>query len=296
MNWDQKAFDIEIKKNIYDWVCLVDNKTNHSKGIACIQKTNTSFSWEVHWAGVQNDDIELYTDLYENVFAYVIQKTKKENANSNKSDVFLTSYFTTQVYNNKNINETDWADGLINYLNKNHLKCLISKISRDWGTQLKLTVSNHDTNFIAKDKYRLMPVNDYQKEKEENVKAVLNMGMTSLFAQAAMAEAGLLFGPSAETIAQNIKQAFIDDPNSFYIYEVAGKAVGFIQYHQKEDAAVIDRCVLLKSEERYADHFISTMSEDFSNFEVLRFKALSKMPECLKKAVMTCFDKLNEST
>lgn len=280
MQWKEVAQELlkDFQTTAKQWVLLVNQINQESLGIACL-KSDNHMQWESHWTGVKENNLELYLELYKHLLAAV--EKRKRNDGSDWRNLSLTTFFNYDT-------EEKWFNHILSALQAHNIRYEIVYLHRKFPNNFELHQAKLTTFPCKKEGHIQKPlILDNQKRLEsdmpfeEYAKPVVTLYLEKL-------GLNLLFRfwasevPNQEAASYEIKQAFLKEPQNFFVYTIQGRAKGFMWFRRNNGNLEITSCKLLADSHKYADHFIQ-------NFIVwATTKPIYAKGTCAKKVKFSC--------
>lgn len=299
MKWQDVAN--ELQNDYYsspkNWVLFTDSQKQESIGIACL-KTINNMQWESHWAGVKENKVDLYLELYKQMLSYV--EGKKNNNSMDWRNISLTSYFNYDT-------EEKWFAYIIQVLQQHNIRYEITYQHRKFPNNFELHQAKLTTYPCKKDGHLQTPLAlDKQKglardtSFDDLAKTELNRCMeTCGLKTLAIYWAKDAAPNNVESAARDLKDAFYRESQNFFIYMIDGQAKGFIRFVRKNGHLDVISCKLLGDSFKFADHFMKQFL-DWATTKPIYAKGISAkkvkfscaLPSVLNLSIEKNFEKI----
>ncbi len=268
MGWHDvaKELESEFQKDIQSWFRMVENDDNQSiNGVVQLCKVSNHI-WEMHWAGVTKDNIELYLDFYKHILFFIKRVDGFSSIDCNWKTASISTNFNY-------LKEEKWLNAVLGFLNSTKIRYELVYLHPHWGTQAKLKVypippPHHvQWDFDISLNHALIPYKSLNSWMERAVQNILeDFKLKMLFRVLASKGAENILEQELRT--EGFCNAFKEHPAQHFVYCIDGKAEGVIRFGidgmNKSKGKIFvngSYCLLSPHCLKYADHFIEQFAE-----------------------------------
>ena len=231
-----------------NWVLMRDKKDQPVQAIAKVETTGTE--WKMHWTGVVANNTQDYLDFYIHILASLMDVAQKNPTSNTWQKASLLIVFNYDT-------EEKWLEAVEAMLTQHHIRYDKLHDHKAWGTQVKLTAYPYPKIGHLQPPYACSQArhfetpqkfSDWVKPLTQNY--IDQYQLTQFFRLCSFDE----YQP--EQAAFRLKNAFLQEPESFFVYTIDNQSKGFIRFTRENGKLAVQECKLISQASQYADHFI----------------------------------------